>query len=123
VLFRSGDCYKAGDEYRNGKFWGPDEVYFSDEPGPRYKGDWHRIKVRLRLNSVRDGIGQRDGIIQYWYDGELIMDYHDVVFRTGQHPTMRLNQFLMTPYFGPGVPHEQSIWVDDLKITTPASAN
>jgi len=28
------------------------------------------------------------------------------------------DQFLMAPYFGPGVPHEQSIWIDDLRIYT-----
>jgi hypothetical protein len=116
--YGKGDCYQAGEHHANGKFWEPKEVYFGDEPGPRYKGDWHRVKARFRLNTVKDGIGQKDGVIQYWYDGELLMEYHDVVFRTGQHPTMRINQFLMAPYYGPGVPHEQSIWVDDLKITT-----
>jgi len=45
------------------------------------------------------------------------MDYGDVLFRTGRHPEMKINQFLMLPYFGPGVPHEQSIWLDELKIT------
>jgi len=24
----------------------------------------------------------------------------------------------MSPYFGPGVPHEQWIWIDDLRIST-----
>ena len=24
----------------------------------------------------------------------------------------------MAPYFGPGVPHEQKIWIDDLRILT-----
>lgn len=117
-----GDCYRVGDKYANGKFWETDGIYFAEERGPRYKGDWHRVQARFRLNTVKGGIGQRDGVIQYWYDGELLMDYHDVVFRTGQYPDMKINQFLMTPYFGPGVPHEQSIWVDDLRITTPLDA-
>ena len=113
-----GDFYRAGDVHRNGKHWEPGGVYFGDEPGPRYKGDWHHVKARLQLNSVADGIGQRDGIIQYWFDGELIMDFRDVVFRTGAHPDMKINQFLMAPYFGPGVPHAQTIWIDDLTIST-----
>lgn len=116
--YGEGDCYKSGDQYRNGKFWQTDEVYFSDQPGPRYKADWHRIRARFQLNTIKDGLGQRDGVIQCWYDDELIMDYRDVVFRTGRHPTMRINQFLMTPYYGPGVPHPQRIWVDDLQVTT-----
>jgi hypothetical protein len=112
-----GDCYRAGDHYANGKLWEPDRVYFGDERGPFYKGDWHQVQAKFQLNSVKDGIGQRDGVIQYWFDGDLIMDHHDVVFRTGQHPNMRINQFLMAPYYGPGVPHEQTIWIDDLRIS------
>ena len=46
------------------------------------------------------------------------MDFRDVVFRTGAHPDMKINQFLMAPYFGPGVPHAQTIWIDDLTIST-----
>lgn len=118
--YGKGDCYRAGEHYCNGKFWETPEVYFTDEPGLRYQGDWHRVKAKFQLNTIKDGIGQRDGIIQYWYNDQLIMDYHDLVFRTGQHPTMQINQFLMTPYYGPGVPHEQTIWVDNLRITTEA---
>jgi hypothetical protein len=114
-----GTCYPQGGVHWNGKSWDADEVYFSDEKGPRYKGDWHHVKVSLQLNSIKDGIGQADGVIRYWYDSQLIIDHSDVVFRTGRHPDMKINQFLMTPYFGPGVPHEQSIWIDNLRITTP----
>ena len=111
-------CYRAGDHHANGKLWDADRDYFSDNPGPYYKGDWHHVKAKLQLNTVKGGKGMRDGILQYWFDGKLIMDYHNVVFRTGQHPEMKINQFLMLPYYGPGVPHEQQIWVDDLRILT-----
>lgn len=113
-----GDYYRNGDVYWNGKSWDADSIYFGDEAGARYKGDWHHVKVRLKLNSVRDGVGQKDGVLQYWLDGELLMGYDRLVFRTGQHPNMKINQFLMTPYYGPGVPHPQTTWVDDLMITT-----
>jgi len=116
--YGDGTCYPMGDRHFNGKSWEPDRVYFGEERGPYFKGDWHHVQVRFRLNSVTDGVGQRDGIIQYWFDGRPIMDYHDVVFRTGRHPDMKINQLLMAPYFGPGVPHEQTIWVDDLRIAT-----
>ena len=30
---------------------------------------------------------------------------------------MKFNQFLMTPYFGPGLlPHPQTLWIDELVI-------
>lgn len=112
-----GGFYKSGEVYWNGKGWRPDKIYFSDRPGPFYKADWHHIKARFKLNGIVDGKGVNDGVLQYWYDGELIMDYRDVLFRTGQHPTMKINQFLMLPYFGPRVPHGQKVWIDDLKIT------
>ncbi|MEW6755465.1 MAG: hypothetical protein AB1505_31485 [Candidatus Latescibacterota bacterium] len=115
-------CYRVGDVYTNGKYWEPEQVYFGDEPGAYYKGDWHHVRAHFRLNRVEDGIGLRDGVLQYWFDGERIMDYRDVVFRTGQHPDMKIDQFLMLPYFAPGVPqgvpHEQWIWIDDLRIYT-----
>lgn len=113
-----GTCYRSGDKHRNGKHWEPERVYFGDEPGPYYKGDWHHIKAKFQLNSIVNGVGMRDGVLEYWYDGERIMNHRDVVFRTGQYPTMKINQFLMAPYFGPGVPHEQSIWIDNLRIHT-----
>ncbi|NCO41240.1 MAG: hypothetical protein COY42_33610 [Armatimonadetes bacterium CG_4_10_14_0_8_um_filter_66_14] len=113
-----GDCYQAGDHHANGKVWKADQVYFADAAGPRYKGDWHHVRAKVQLNTVTDGKGQKDGVLQYWFDDKLLIDHHDVVFRTGQHPDMKINQFLMLPYYGPGVPHEQSIWVDDLRIYT-----
>lgn len=114
----NGTCYRVGDHHANGKHWDADEEYFSDKPGAYYKGEWHHVKAKFQLNTVRNGKGMKDGILQYWFDGKLIMDYHNVVFRTGQHPGMKINQFLMLPYFGPGVPHEQRIWIDDLRIHT-----
>ena len=110
--------YPFGNVYRNGKHWEPGKQYFSNEKGSFYKGDWHHVEAKVRLNSIRDGKGIKDGVIQYRFDGKLIMDYHDVVFRTGQYPDMMINQFMMAPYFGPGVPHAQTIWIDELKITT-----
>ena len=68
-----GTCYPSGARQWNGKHWEPEGVYFGDEPGSRYKGDWHHVEAKFRLNSVVDGVGQRDGVIQYRFDGELIL--------------------------------------------------
>lgn len=112
----SGDCYRAGEAYFNGKFWEPGQVYFGDKKGPYYKGDWHHVEARFKLNSIADGVSQRDGVLQYWFDGVLIMDHRDIVMRTEAHPDMRIDQLLMAPYYGPRVPHPQRIWIDDLRI-------
>lgn len=115
-----GNCYQSGAVHANGKFWETEKVYFGDTSGPHYKGDWHQVRARFKLNSIKDGKGLKNGELQYWFDGEKILDERGVVFRTGQHPQMKIDQFLMTPYFGPGVPHEQRIWIDELRLYTDA---
>ena len=112
-----GGYYRAGRAYRNGRHLQPDEEYFTNRPGPRYQGDWHHVKARFVLNSIRNGKAVADGVIQYWQDGELIMDYHDVMFRTARHPDMLINQFQMLPYIGPGARADQKVWIDDILIT------
>ena len=114
------DCYKAGEVHANGKYWQADQLYFGKTPGPHYQGDWHQVRARFKLNSIKEGIGMKDGVLQYWFDGKKILDERRVVFRTGQHPTMKIDQFLMAPYYGPGVPQEQWIWIDELRIYTDA---
>ena len=79
---------------------------------------WHHVEAYFKLNSIANGKGQSDGQVKYWYDNELIIAHTNAVMRTGAHPDMKWNQFLITPYIGDGSPVEQSMWVDDLQITT-----
>ncbi|MEX2138852.1 MAG: hypothetical protein WD894_06295 [Pirellulales bacterium] len=47
------------------------------------------------------------------------MDRTDVILRSTDFPKMKLNQFLLTPYFGPGLlPQEQTLWIDELAVGT-----
>jgi hypothetical protein len=115
----NGDCYAAGSLHRNGKVWTTGAVYFGNTPGTAtYKADWHLVEVFLKLNTIVGGKGAKDGIIQYWYDGNLVVDLTNVVLRTGAHPTMRFNQLFLGPYIGDGSPIDQTFWVDDLVIAT-----
>ena len=77
--------------------------------------DWHHIEIVLKLNTISGGKGVADGLIQYWYDNELVMNFNHVMFRTGQHPNMKFNQILIAPYVK-NSPIEQTFWVDDLMI-------
>jgi hypothetical protein len=114
-----GDCYRSGTVHNNGKMWTAGQVYFDNTPGsPRYKGDWHLVEAYFRLNSVANGIGVRDGVLQMWYDGVLIIDAQNAVLRTGARPTMKFRQFQISPYIGVGSPVAQTYWVDDLLIAT-----
>ena len=59
-----------------------------------------------------------DGLIRYVVDGEVVISYDHILMRTGQHPEMRFNQFLIAPYIGDGSPVTQTIWIDDLTVAT-----
>ncbi|NOX99421.1 MAG: hypothetical protein GXP30_06785 [Verrucomicrobia bacterium] len=119
----SDTCYSFGGTNRNGKIWRAEQIYFSDDPGPTYKNDWHFIEAQFALNSIAQGKGVPDGVLRMWYDGDLIIDYQDVLFRTGENPNMKFNQLLIAPYIGgSGSPIDQTFWVDELTISTTKSA-
>lgn len=102
--------YQLSGGYRNGKTWKDVNTTIS-------KDVWHHIEVFLKLNSIVNDKGIGDGILQYWLDGEKLIDKNCVMFRTGQHPNMKFNQFLIGPYIGePGSPVDQTFWVDDLLV-------
>ena len=110
-------CYQSG-SWNNVKVWRAAQPAFVDATGPKYKGDWHKVEVYYKLNSIVNGIGQRDGVAQYWVDGVLYIDRHDLQFRTGAHPTLQFNQFIISPYIGDGSPVSQTLWYDDLVVMT-----
>lgn len=111
-------CYASGGLWYNGKTWKSAQAVLLPTAGPAYQGDWHEVEVYYKLNSIVNGIGQLDGIAQYWVDGQLVIDRRNVLFRTGAHPTMQFNQFFMGPYIGDGSPVAQQVWVDDLVVMT-----
>lgn len=111
-------CYAAGGGlYNNTKSWSASRPYFLDTPGSGYKNDWHHVEAFYQLNSIVNGIGQADGVVQYWFDGQSIIEHRNVLLRTGAHPTMRFNQLLLAPFIGGnGSPADQTLWVDDLTV-------
>ena len=111
-------CYSDGTTWYNGKTWRAAQPAFVDATGPNYKADWHKVEVYFKLNTIVNGKAQNDGVGQYWVDGVLYIDRHDLQFRTGAHPTLQFNQFLMAPYIGDGSPVSQTLWYDDLVVMT-----
>lgn len=41
-------------------------------------GSWHRVQQCYTMNTV----GKKDGVLQAWYDGQLVVDDHAFVYRT-----------------------------------------
>jgi len=112
------NCYSNGTAYVNEKKWRAAARYFTDTPGPLYKNDWHFIEAFVKMNTIVGGKGINNGVVQYWFDGQLIIDYKNVLLRTGANPTMQFNQFVIAPYIGDGSPVTQSMWIDTLTVGT-----
>jgi len=111
------ECYNAPPWYNDKKI-DARQPYFSPTAGPGYKGDWNHVEVYFQLNSVAGGVGVADGVMQYWFNGALVIDRHDILYRTGARSTLQLHQFLIAPYIGDGSPVDQYMWVDDLTLAT-----
>ena len=95
----------------NGQFFDSEEVLFND-------GKWHCVEAMFKLNSLdmaRDK-PNHDGELRGWVDGKLVIVRTDVVFRSTDFPKMKFNQFMMLPYFHDGVPHDQTLWIDELAV-------
>jgi len=111
------ECFNFGTYWYNDiQVTGP--VVFQPNPGAGYKSNWNFVEAYFQLNTIVNGIGQANGVMQYWFNGTLIIDRHDILFRTGAHPTLQFNQFLIAPYIGDGSPVDQSMWIDNLRIAT-----
>ena len=72
----------------------------------------------FQVNSVLNGTGLPDGVAQYWFNGTLVIDRHDVLFRTGARPNINFRQFIIAPYIGDGSPVNQTMWIDNLVVAT-----
>lgn len=97
----------------SGQFFDSRDVLFND-------GKWHCIEAMFKLNTL-DAANDRpncDGELRGWVDGTIVIERTDVVFRSTDFPKMKFNQFLMLPYFHDGVPHDQTLWIDELAVGT-----
>lgn len=112
----SSECFMQGYWFNDKSIIGP--VVLQPVPGPGYKNDWNFVEAYFQLNTVVGGIGQADGVMQYWFNGTLIIDRHDILYRTGARPTLQFNQFLIAPYIGDGSPVDQSMFIDNLTVAT-----
>ena len=94
----------------NAKFYDSEGVLFEDD-------QWHRVEAMFRLNSVDKAKANADGVVRGWFDGKVVIDRTDVILRSPDFPNMQFNQFLLAPYFGPGLlPRAQTLWIDELAV-------
>ena len=95
----------------NGRFFDSEKVLFND-------GKWHCVEAMFKLNSLNKArdMPNHVGELRGWVDGRVIIERSDVVFRSTDFPKMQFNQFMMLPYFHDGVPHDQTLWIDELAV-------
>lgn len=96
------------------------QLYDSAEPLFR-DNEWHCVEAMFQLNTLdrKADKPNTDGIVRGWFDGKLVIDRTNVLLRSTDYPNMKFNQFLLTPYFGPGLlPHAQTLWIDSLTVST-----
>jgi hypothetical protein len=110
------ECYNGPPWTNNKQVRGP--VVFKATAGPGYISDWNFVEAYFQLNSIEGGNARRDGVMQYWFNGALVIDRHDLVFRTAARGDIKLNKFMIAPYIGDGSPIEQTMYVDDLVVAT-----
>ena len=78
------ECYNAPPWYNDKKLDAP-QPYFLATPGvPGYKGNWNHVETYFQINSIVGGVGQADGVMQYWFNGALAIDRHDVFPEIGR---------------------------------------
>ena len=112
----SHECFQQGYWFNDKSIIGP--VVLQPSPGAGYKADWNFVEAYFQLNTIANGKGQPDGVMQYWFNGQLIIDRHDIVYRTATRASLQFNKFLIAPYIGDGSPVDQSMFIDNLRVGT-----
>jgi hypothetical protein len=112
-------CYQQDvNQWYSAKTWDAPAVAFQPTAGTDYKSNWNHVEVYVQLNTIVGGIGQANGILRYWLNGNLKLELTNVMFRTGANPALKFKQIFIGPYIGDGSPVTQSMWIDDLTIGT-----
>jgi hypothetical protein len=59
---------------------------------------WYHLRHRVVMNSVVNGAGQHDGIVQAWLDGQMVLDLNSIRFRDVE--TLQIDGFYFSTFFG-----------------------
>ena len=75
------------------------------------------------MNSVVDGRGQHDGVVQAWLDDDLVLDVNNIRFRDVE--TFAIDGFYFSTFFGGSgdqwnTAKDEVAFFDDFRITVPS---
>ena len=71
------------------------------------RGQWHRLTQRIKVNSGNNN----DGILQVWFDGELVILRNDIRYRNNNRAPV--DHFYFSTFFGGNTPE----WAPDITST------
>jgi len=108
-----GTCY-ADNPYYSANTWKASNASLSTNV-------WHKVDVYFKMNTISNNKGQSNGIMQQWVDGTLVINRNDVLYRTAQDATKKWAQFVLAPWIGDGSPIAQTMWIDELTVSTSGS--
>jgi len=94
--------------------WLPITYSDLDYSEPANIGIWICIEVRVKSNTV----GQSDGEVQYWADGQEVLYETDLNLQVENNNGKGLNMVMWDCYWNAGSPVEQSRFYDNLVIST-----
>ena len=75
------------------------------------------------MNSVVDGVGQNDGIVQGWLDDRLVVDINNIRFRDIE--TLAIDGFYFSTFFGGSgnqwnTSKDEVAFFDDFRVSVPS---
>jgi hypothetical protein len=78
--------------------------------------EWHCFEFMVRANTVaKDGEPVRDGRVTVWKDGEIMMDYPNLVLRCNGDLTIDRIGFL---FYANAAPADTLMWYDNIVVAT-----
>lgn len=107
-----GDCYADGADYYSANRWRAQAITIP-------ANEWVLVQVYIKGNTFSGGEGNFDGILRAWVGGDLAVESEQVLFAAGVYESvMAWDKLILAPYIGDGSPIEQSMWIDELTIST-----
>jgi hypothetical protein len=98
-----------------------DKLYWTDANQSRTvinSGVWYEITQRVKMNTP----GERNGVLQIFLDGVLVVDQQDVLFRT-TGGTFQIDQMYFSTFFGGNedwrTSKDEVAYFDDFEISVP----
>ncbi|WP_027135679.1 PKD domain-containing protein [Geminicoccus roseus] len=74
-----GYCYTLGREATGAPGNEAEQYGFGTPYSPAFRRDaWNEVRAYCRLNTVRDGVAQQDGILRLWLNGAMFVDLNDL---------------------------------------------